>query len=175
MIEIIPRPKPRLPFWQSVLLWISISLLVLSVLGYFVLGYLEKKDSQVLQDLEEFLTEEKTVKEIDSLEKEVFEYQEKIENFSQLFNSHQLSSNLFKLLESKTHPQVFWMSIGLDTEELAVFLAGQTQDFQTLGQQISILKEEELISEINLSDIQLGEEGKVDFKLDLSFFPRAFK
>jgi hypothetical protein len=175
MIEIIPRPKPKPPFWQGVLLWISVSLLVLSALGYFVLGYLEKRDSQTLQDLEELLAEEKTVKEIDSLEKEVFEHQEKIEDFSRLFSSHQLSSNLFKLLESKTHPQVFWMSISLDTEDLTVSLAGQTQDFQTLGQQISILKEEELISGIDLFDIQLGEEGRVNFKLGLTFLPRAFK
>jgi hypothetical protein len=175
MVEIIPRPKPKIPFWQNILLWLAIALFIASILSYFISDSSQKKASQNLQDLEALLAKEKTVKEITSLEKEIFGCQKKIEDFFKILNSHQLSSNLFKFIESQTHPKVRWLSFNLKTQTLTVSLSGQTQNFQTLNQQISILKKEGLINEINLSNIKLGEGGEISFDLNFSFDQKILK
>jgi len=54
-------------------------------------------------------------------------------------------------------------------------LFGQTENFSTLEQQISILKLKKEIKDINLSSISIGKEGKVDFTLNLSLDPAIFK
>jgi hypothetical protein len=175
VVEIIPRPISKTPLWQDILFYFSIALFLGSILVFFALNHFQQKATAELDSVKKLIIEHEAASGIGSLEKEVLTYQKKIGDFSNLFESHRLSSSVFPFIESLTHPQVVWTGFNLDTEASVVLLSGQTQNFQTLGQQISILKGEELISSLDLSDVKLGKEGKVDFKLKLSLNPEILK
>lgn len=167
MIEIIPRPVQKLPLWQNILFYFSLSLILAVFLSYFILDNYIKNASQDLKDLEGTISQEKTSAET-TLEKEVFGYQKKITDFSQLIKTHFFTSNVFTFLEKASHPQVWFVQFNLDSEKKRAVLAGQADNFQALGQQLLILKEKPEIQNFDLSNISIGKKGKVDFALELS-------
>jgi len=174
MIEIIPKPAKKLPLWQDILFYLSIALLLVTILSYFILAHFLKNSEKVLQDLEQRLAREKTAEEL-SLEKEVISWQKKTEDFKKLIKEHILASNFFHFLEESCHPKVFFSKIDLSPLKGEAILFGQTENFSTLEQQISILKLKKEIKDLNLSSVSIGKEGKVDFTLNLSLDPQLFK
>jgi len=167
MVEIIPKPIEKVPFWQQILFYFSISLLVIVIISYFVLGAFQKKSEIYLQNLDEKISQAKTP-EIIALEKEVLSWQRKIKDFAKVFDQHKLNSKFFQFLEEKTYPKVFFSKIDLNSQNLEVILSGQADSFQSLGYQIQILEKEPLIKKINLSKISIGKEGGVEFTLEIN-------
>lgn len=173
-IEIIPKPKIEVPAREDILFVLSLVLLILSLGAFFGLNYYQKKNSKTLRDLEEILTREKTKEEI-TLEQKVLEIKEKIEKISLLLPSHKKSSNFFSFLERVTHPKVFFGDLELKPEKGRVELQGKAEDFRILGQQLSIFKKEELIENTNLLRASIGEEGGIEFSINLSLKSEIFK
>ena len=174
MVEIIPKPIPKLPFWQTFFSYFAIILLVLSLLSYLFLHFSLQKTSQILGNLEETLAREKTPAEI-ALETKVFGYQKKIATFSQLMTERKKSSKIFPFLEKICHPQVWFQRVNLSLETLQVEISGESENFQVLGQQLLILKKEPLIKDLNLSKIAFGKEGKANFTISFTFSPAILK
>lgn len=174
MIEIIPKPVPKLPWWQNILFYLSITLLLITISGYFILDHSLKNSEKALQDLEMRLARGKTAEEL-SLEKEVFSSQKKIEDFSDLIKKHLSVSNFFPFLEESCHPKVFFSKIDLRPKDNQAILVGQAENFSVLGQQIFILKSKKEIKNLNLSNLLIGKKGKVDFTLNLFLDPNIFK
>ncbi|MBZ9569587.1 hypothetical protein KJA16_01550 [Patescibacteria group bacterium] len=172
-IEIIPKKEVKPSPWQNTLLGFLIFLFLISILGYFGLDYFVKKADRQLQELNEEITKARSPQRI-ALEKEVLDYQEKIEDFSFLLANHQKSSNFFDFLEEITHPEVFFSELNLDTKENRVRLYGQAESFQILGQQLLIFRKAEFIDTSRLSEIRIGEEGKIEFTFDFSLNPKLF-
>lgn len=176
-IQIIPKEAAKLPLWQNILLYISVALVLVCILGYFVLNYFAKKSDLALQDLEKTLTEAKTPQKI-VLKEEILDYQEKIEDFSSLLVAHKRSSNFFDFLEKNTHPRVFFSKLRLDTKVNRVELSGQAENFQILGQQLLIFRkaqEEKFIQNLNLPGFEIGEEGKIEFTFGFLLNPKLFQ
>lgn len=172
-IEIIPKKVVEPSPWQNTLLYFFISLLLVSILGYFALDYFVKEADRNLQELKEELIEARSPQQI-ALEKEILDYREKIEDFSFLLISHQKTSNFFDFLEKITHPEVFFSELNLDTKESRVRLYGQAESFQTLGQQLLIFQKSEFIQGLRLPEIRIREEGKIEFVFDFSLDPELF-
>ena len=173
-IEIIPKPAKEPPFWLNILFYFSIALVLVSFSSLFILNHLEKKSVENLQNLEEVLAKEKTPKEI-ALEEEIFRYQKKIYDFSLLIDLHKSPLNFFSVLERISHPKIQFTNFSLDPKEFRAVLSGQTESFQTLGQQLLIFKKESLIKEVNLSKLSIGKEGGTEFTLSLFLDPGIFK
>ena len=173
-IEFVPKPTSKTSLWLSILFYFSILLLIGAVAANFALDYFQKKSEKDLKNYEGLIemawTDEKK-----ALESEVIGYQKKINDFSTLLELHKLNSNLFPLLEKNTHPQVLFSTIEFNSTENTVALSCQTESFQTLGEQILILKEEKLIKNVNLVGVNIGKEGKIIFGLSLSLNPQLFK
>jgi len=172
-IEIIPKEAKKFPLWQNILFYFSLVLLLASLSGFFVLNYFQKKSQATLDDLRKtiekgFTAEEKT------LEKELLSYQKKIEDFSTLFLDYRLTSKLFGFFEKLIHPKVFFTDFSLDPKLNKLSLSGQTENFETLGQQILIFQKEEKIKSLDLKEIGISKEGKIEFSLDISFIPLVF-
>lgn len=174
MIEIIPKPEKEPARWPKILFYLSLALLIGAILGYFVLDYFEKRASLTLEDLEERLQELSTSEE-KVLEEEVLLYQKQINDFSTLLEEHKIASNSFEFLEKITHPRLWFNDFSLNLETYQMTVIGSAPDFPTLGQQLIIFQKEKSIKEVNLTDISLGEEGKVSFGFDLSLDPQIFK
>ena len=174
MIEIIPKPEKEPSRWFKTLFYVSLALLVGAILGYFVLDYFEKKSSLTLEGLEQRL-QELTTSEEKVLVEEVLLYQKQINDFSTLLEEHKTASNSFEFLEKITHPKIWFNDFSLKLETYQITVAGFAPDFPALGQQLIIFQNKKTIKEVNLTNISLGEEGKVLFDFDLSLDPQIFE
>lgn len=174
MIEIIPKPIAKLPFWQNILFYLSIALLIISIISFFVLNRFLETAKAELQNLEETLDRERTPEEA-ALEKRVFDYQKKMEDFTTLKDLHLYPSKFFDFFQDLCHPQVWFSKFNLNLRNYDLTISGQTDTFSTLGQQLLIFQEREEIQEVNLSQLKISKIGKVDFTLSLSFDPAILK
>ncbi len=170
-IEITPTSKIKKTLLVNILLSFCLILLIVFIISYFALGAYQKKLSKELFALEKAL--EKTAEE-QRLEKEIFDYQKKIKDMGILLDHHKFASNLFDFLEKVTHPKVWFSSFSLNLESAVVNLSGQSDNFEILGQQILILKKQEIIKNIDVSKISIAREKGVEFQLQLIFDPKIF-
>jgi len=173
-IEIIPKPKAKIPSWLNFLFYFSIVLLIASPSAYFALDYFLKKTEANLQTLEETLAKEKTPQEI-ALENRVLGHQKKTRDFSWLINQHLYSSKFFAFFQKICHPKVWFSQISLDFKASQLVVSGEAETFLVLGQQLQIFKQENLIKSVNLARISMGREGGVDFSFNLLLDPIIFK
>lgn len=172
-IEIVPKREIKVPPWQNFLLYFCIFLLFCSIIGYFALAHFIKQSEQKLQEVNTEI-EKAEVPERKALKERLLSLREKIEDFAPLLFSHKKSSNFFGFLEKNTHPKVFFTDLKLNTNQNNVELSGQTEDFQTLGQQLLIFQETEFIQNLKLSEIKISKEGKVEFTFTFSLDPKLF-
>jgi len=172
-IEIIPKKtEAKLPA-VNILFYLSLILLIIFALSYFVLGYFQKKSAKTLQNIEDIISQKETS--VKALKEKIFGYQEKIEVVASLLTSHQLSRNFFTRLEDLSCPKVFFSNLDLDVGKYQVSLSGQTESFEALGQQLLIFKKGEFIKDVNLTKVSIGKEGEIEFSIELSFDPQMFK
>ncbi len=173
-IEIIPKKvEAKLPV-VNILSYLSLILLIISVLGYFILGYFQKNSARTLQNIEDIISQKETP-EVKVLEKRVFGYQKKIEIVSSLLTSHKVSRNFFSFLESFSYPKIFFSKLDLNVGKLQASVSGQTETFESLGQQLLIFRRGEFVKDVNLTEVSIGKEGEVKFTIELSFNPQLFK
>lgn len=174
MVDIIPKPVKEKPVWQTILSYFSVFVLAGIILGYFILISLQKKAESNLRELEEKIAKGKTPERI-SLEKEVIGEQKKFKDFSVLLERHISASKFFQFLEEKTHPQIFFSNVNLDSKNSKVNLSGAADNFRTLDQQLSIFEKETLFENLNLAGISFNKEGKINFTLDIVLKPGVLK
>ncbi len=174
MIEIIPRPAQKLPLWQDILFYLSIVLLVATFSLYFIFDHLQKKSADSLQNLQNLISQKKT-SEGAALEKEVFNYQKKIQDFAQLLPQHLYPSKFFEFIEKNCHPKVWFSQINFNPEKAEANLVGEAENFSAIGQQILILKSNPSVKNTALAQISIGKRGMVDFSLNISLDPNILK
>ncbi len=174
MVEIIPKAIPKIPVFLNVLFYISIVALVFSLIAFFVLNNSIESSKAKFTELNSSLTATVGDAERISLEEQVFKYQDKINMFSIVFAGHKTASSIFSLIQKNTHLNVWFRSFTLDVLNNSLTLTGQAKDFKSLGQQMLVLKQEEDFREVELSNLSISNEGKVDFNLLISVNPAIF-
>ena len=168
-IEIIPKAAIRRPAQVNYFYYLSIGLLIVALLSWLLLNQMIKKSRPALEKLEKSLAEQKNSKR--DLENEVLGYKAKLENFSRLIDAHKQDSNLFKFIESLTHPNVFFSNFSFSAKDSSVSVSGKSDGFESLGQQLIILNEQPGIKNLQLKKVSLGKEGGVEFELTFNFDP----
>lgn len=174
-IELIPKPKiGKTPFnLAKFCFYLSIIFLILSIASYFLLSNFQKKASKISEDLEIQISSQIGPEEEGKIS-ELKEWRPKIEDYGALLNQHQISSNAFPFLEKLTYPKVWFTDFSLNSETQTLQLQGIAQSFKVLGEQLSVLKNDENIEKVDLASISLGEEG-INFSFDISLSPKIFK
>jgi hypothetical protein len=173
-MEIIPKKVIQIPRWLNYLFYISLIVLFLVIIGVFVVNNYISNSQVKLKELESLLVQIRTPENI-SLESEVRNYERKIKDFAPLLEAHLETSNVFKFLQEDCHPKAWFQQFSLDSKQNKVNVSGKTQSFETLGQQILIFKNDELVQDVKLEQVSLGKEGKIDFNLSISLNPQIFK
>lgn len=175
MIEIIPKPAAKLPFWQNFLFYFSLGLLLVTILTYFILDNSIKKAEISLNDLEETLAKERTAEKI-ALEKEVLNYQKKIADFSKILAGHLFSSKFFEFIDEKNiNDEILFSKMNLKPRQAEVSLSGQAKNCRILKEQIKAFKNDPKVEKGELTKINMGNEGQCDFGLNLKLDPDFFK
>ena len=160
--------KPNVKFSK-----LAISLAIFAVIAYSVSGffywYLMSGSNDFSAQIQK---KEKAMIETDS-EKQVKDYvlskKQKIDNFSALLENHKKVANIFNKMEQITHPDVQFTSFAFSPDANKVKLEGTAKSFYALGQQFIILKQEQLIKEINFSGILMDKEKGLNFSVELTF------
>jgi len=146
----------------------------MTFLSYFALGRFNKSSQKELEELRAAISEKRTPR-TKELEEEVLSSKKKIDIFSTLLDSHKKSSGFFKFLKETCHKKISFSKVDLDIEEAKVELSGKAESFRVLGEQVLILKKENLIQNLSLSKVSLGREGGIEFDLVLFLNPKVFK
>jgi Tfp pilus assembly protein PilN len=173
MVEIIPKEAPRPSKGLSALFYFAIFLLFLSAGGYFVLNnFLQKAESDLSSlklEVSQIMTPEKT-----ALEQEILTSKGEIDNFSSLVDQHLEPSVIFSIIQRVTHPQVWFTSLDFDPVQKVFEVSGETQSFESLGQQILIMEGEETIDTVDLKTVSISKEGGIEFDMSLSLKADVF-
>ena len=127
-----------------------------------------------IEEIKANIKEEKTA-EIEEKEEKLKDLNRKIRTFSKILEKHFFISNIFSFLEKTTHPKVIYTSFDLNPKRGVLSLAGETENFLTLGQQILFFRESQFVSDLKFSEVSLTKEGKVSFSLDISLKSEIFQ
>ncbi len=173
VFQIIPKQQERSSSLANILLYFSLVLVLVILAGYFILNNFQQRAEKDIQLLDKNLAAASASPEA-ALEKEILNYQKKINDFSSLLASHTYSSQIFPLIESITHPKVAFSNFSLEASKASVTLSGITDSFQTLDQQLAIFKKEKLVKEVKISDIAFEKDGKISFSFGLVMDPQIF-
>lgn len=173
MVEIIPKEAPKPSKGLNILFYFVIFLLIFAIGGYFALNNFLQKADKELASLKLNITEVMTPEKI-ALEKEILSFKDKIDMFSYLIEQHLESSKVFGIIQKVTHPKVWFSNFDFNSRQKTLKVSGKTQNFESLGQQLIILENEETIDNVDLETISISKEGGIEFNLSLSFKPDAF-
>jgi len=174
MVEIIPKQVEKVPSWQKALLYISMFLLASIVLACSIFNYSYKKSLVTLGQLEDAFDMEKTPEKV-LLEKEIVGWEKKINDFSVLGNKHYFVSKFFAVIEENCHPRVWFSKLNLESTSNSFSVAGSTDNFASLGQQLIIFKGNPIFKSVTLSQVSINRNGQVEFGLNITLDPKIFK
>ncbi len=168
MFGLVPRSGIKKTKHIDFLFYFSLILLIISILSYFALDIFIKNSSETLEELERKIAGKET-NEVKAMEKKVFTYQEKIEDFIFLLNSQKSVLRIFAFFESNCYPKVWFSNFTFNMKDRTVNFSGRAESFTALDKQIFILKKKGDIKSFDLHNISIGEEGTAEFGLNIIF------
>ncbi|MFH1714314.1 MAG: hypothetical protein ABH831_01860 [Candidatus Nealsonbacteria bacterium] len=174
MVDIIPKEAPKLPAWLNILFYILFIIFVITIISLFLLNSSLNKSLKSFEELESTLAEGDTEEEI-NLENDVLASQKRLQDFSFLADQHLSISKAFSVIESFTHPEVQFLDFDLNSRTGSLSLRGETESFKTLGQQMLILKDKELVTGYQLDTASINKDGRIDFSLSITLSPKLLK
>jgi hypothetical protein len=170
MIDIIPKELPKLPKWVNALFYVLLVLFVSSIIIFFVLRSSISKAVVSLEDLNSELLSKNLPETID-LEKEILAYRAQFQDFEIILGEHKYNTKSFAFLEEIVHPFVWFSSFELQPQEEKVSLKGEAKDFNSLGQQLLILKNRNDLNDFKLVSAVINKDAQIDFDLIIYFKP----
>ncbi len=171
-IEITPKLKIKAPLWAMILLGLCLILLAALLASYI---YFKKESEKLIEDLKITPAENILIQEIKGKSQELSLYQKKIDDFGTLISERKKAVKIFEFFERTTHPDVWFSNFNFDSQKNMVRVSGQAKSFVVLEQQLKIFKKEEVIKDVNLSEVSIGEEGGVNFSLAFAFDNQVFE
>jgi hypothetical protein len=169
-IEIIPRPKVKIPLWVTMLLIADI-IVFLAVAGTYFYFYHSSRQKEA--EIKEIDKELARTPEERSMEDSLANTSQRISEFGKILRQHKKTSQLFSFLEKVAHPQVLFTDFNFKSKGSLVSLGGKAGSFSVVGEQMEILRNNDLVKEIKLEQLSMGKEneGGAIFLLQLVFEP----
>lgn len=176
-IELIPKEirKEYKSKKQLFILGASIFFFLLVFLGGFInVRLYQKLKEEKLKDVQSKL--ETTIREIDNLKTEKDEalvLQKKFGEIKNLLERHIYWTKLFSILERLTVDTVNYNSIA-GSNDGRVKLSAQGENYLSVARQLLAFQEAKEVKEAEIKGANKDEEGKISFKIDLTFKEEAF-
>lgn len=172
-MSLITKFTKEKTFLADIILYITVSLLISSILCYVI--FLVKISSQkyALKNLEESMlaigTDEQKEKEV-----KIFQYQKKINDYAKFLQNHKSALNVFTFLEQQTMPEVWFSRINLSEKENSVILTGEANNMDVLSRQILNFEKDKFVKRIVIMNSSVSDSGKIKFNLTLSLNENLF-
>ena len=170
-LKIIPKQKSEVLLWVRYVFLCSLALVFLSGSVYFFVVNKISTEQDKKDALEWQITAFRNTHASQGLRNSVVALSKKVEAFSNIFKDHKIISRFFDLLRASCHPMVQFTALDLNANDGRVKLVGSGQDFQVLGEQILIFKQDKNLKDVKVSDINLSKEGNVLFSISFSIEP----
>jgi hypothetical protein len=171
VISAIFKIKTKRFWWVDVILYFVVSLLIASLFCY---GIFWLKNRMIKEDIE---TEILNLKNIGTQrqkdhEKTVKEYKKKIDDFSNILNSHKFASNVFALMQKYTMPNVWFQNFSLDPKSNKVQLQGEADSLDAFSRQVQTFENNEYIKSIGTFSSSLAQSEKTKFNISITLQPK---
>lgn len=171
--ELIPKEKIKTSSIINILFLSSLTLLIILGGSYAFLKFKTSSTQAEIRDADDQIIKIKKERDNDT-ERYVFDTQKRIKDFSEILEKHKITSNFFAFVDKTSYEKVKFLELGLDTETKNVSLKGETENFDTLGKQILNLKNNDFVKGLDISNISLNKEGKINFTVNFSLDSEIF-
>jgi len=151
---------------MDVIFYFVISLLIATVFCYLI--FFTKNNLQ-REDIKKETAALQTVgtDQQKGYEKEVISYQNKINDFTQLFKNHEFASNVFAFMQAQTMPNIWFKQFGLDEKSSGVQLSGESDDMDAFSRQVATFEKNKYVKDIATLNSSLGQSAKIEFNMNL--------
>jgi len=166
-IEITPRVKIKLSNWKIIAGIVLVVLLMGLIAAYLYFTFSIKKMSQEFEEKNRALAP--LEKAIEEKENELEPIGQKIDDFNVLLAEHKNRLDIFTFLQTTCLPSIWFSDFAFDSDAEEVIVSGRANNFATLEQQMNILEQEPVLSDLNITGLSIGEEGGIVFTLSLIF------
>lgn len=173
-MEIIPKAEEKPPFFARNYLSISIFIIILAIAVYLFTYFVEKNKISQRQQLDEEIARLKTEETL-QLEKEIAFRDSQFRAVENLLSQHQFPSQFFPFLEGKLLKKIVVQNLNVDFGALNAEFSGIAENFVDVAKQLYLLRSEKAIKKSEILEIGFTPEGKVSFKIFLSFDPLILK
>jgi len=160
-------------WWMDVIFYFVISLLVSTVLCYFIFlfknGMIEKQIANQMSSLQTVGTPQQK-----EHEAEVMMYQKKIGDFAIILKDHGFASNVFAFMQKQTMSSVWFSNFSLDRKGGSVNLSGESDDLDAFSRQVAILEKNKYVKSLGSVNSSLGQSARATFSLSITLDQSIF-
>jgi len=171
-IKLIPQEPQKPSLLINLLFYFSVFLLLASIISFLFLNFkvkeLQEKAGQKAKQIEALETKEISEKR-DNLVKLI----SSINKFSNILQEKNNPSKIFNFISENTHQNVYFKSFQWQADNNLVHLEGATKSLKDLAEQILIFESQEIVSNLQVSNIHFDKEGLLSFSL-LFNLPKNF-
>ena len=97
--------------------------------------------------------------------------EKRLTNMRTLLDIHVFNSNVFRMIEADTHPQVRFSNFSFISQPRKLDMSGEAASHTVIAQQIAILEREPHIERVEFGSLGVGRENLITFKLSLILKP----
>jgi Tfp pilus assembly protein PilN len=159
--------------WPRGLFIFSLVLFLMLLLFYFGINYYTKIKSDYNATLDK---EIENIRNGFSLEKEaeIINFENRLNNLSQLLANHTYLSKLFANLEANTHQKIYFNNFEFDEDQSVLKLGGVAQSYTVLAEALNAFSQDKDVLSVDFKDLKTG-TGGVTFSLELKMNPQLIK
>ena len=153
-------------WWMDVIFYFVVSLLIATLLTYVVFL---AKNSFLRSDIKKETAALQTVgtEQQKEYEKNVLNYQKKINDFSGLLKNHEFATNVFAFMQEQTMPSIWFKQFSLDGKSNNVQLTGESDDMDTFSRQVALFEKNKYVKSVATLNSAMGESARIDFNINL--------
>lgn len=171
---ILAKLRDNKLWWVDVVFYFVISSLIAAILCYLIFAVKIYSQKVQIKSYNASLATVGTDEQKD-MEKKIFDYQKKINDYAPLVKNHKISSNILAYLEKNTLQKVWFSRFSMGSSNNAdIVLSGETENAEVFSKQISVFELSEYLTKITVLSSTLDAKNKDSFNLSLSLDPKIF-
>lgn len=165
-LSVIFQLRTKKFWWMDVIFYFVMSLLIATVLCYFIFMF---KNGMIRQQIKDEATSLQGVGTLQQKqhETEVMSYQKKINDFTVLLKNHEFASNVFAFMQAQTMPNIWFSQFSLDEKNGAVQLNGESDNLDAFSRQVASLEQNKYVKNIGTFNSSLGQSARTEFNIGL--------
>mgnify|MGYP001610434803 FL=1 len=171
--SIFSNLKDNKLWWVDVLFYFIISSLIATIICYLIFFAKINLQKASIKDYDASLATVGT-EEQKEMEKQILDYQKKINDYDPLIKSHRIFSNILAYFEQNTLPNVWFLRFSMGGKDADITLSGETESVEAFSKQISIFEASQYLTKITVLGSTLGEENRTNFNMIISLDPKIF-